>query len=107
MGKISLKHARLAESVSVALVKDEESGVRFWRYRYVTSSKSGTFRKYEKKDYDFEEFNSLLQFKSRIEYERELEKNLKENISNNTDGINIRVEPYMPKGLLLKSKITK
>tara|TARA_R110000796_G_scaffold73774_2_gene165749 strand:- start:586 stop:828 length:243 start_codon:yes stop_codon:yes gene_type:complete len=79
MGKISLKHARLGESISVALVKDEETQVRFWRYRYVTFSKSGTFRKYDKKDYAYEEFNSLEQFKGRIEYERKLEKNSLEN----------------------------
>ena len=69
MGKLSIKHARLNPSVSVSLVKDEDSGVLNWRYRFLTISKNGTYRKHELIDYDYEEFNSLVEFKSRIEYE--------------------------------------
>jgi len=69
MGKLSLKHARLDPSVSVSLVKDEDTGLLNWRYRFLTISKNGTYRKHELIDYDYEEFSSLEEFKSRIEYE--------------------------------------
>ena len=69
MGKLSIKHSRLEPSVSVSLVKDEDSGVLNWRYRFLTISKNGTYRKHELIDYDYEEFSSLEEFKSRIEYE--------------------------------------
>ena len=69
MGKLSLKHARLDPSVSVSLVKDEDPGLLNWRYRFLTISKNGTYRKHELIDYDYEEFSSLEEFKSRIEYE--------------------------------------
>lgn len=81
MGKLSLKHSRLKPSVSVSLVKDEESGILNWRYRFLTISKNGTYRKHELIDYDYEEFNSLSEFKSRIEYEIDLAKRVKENLN--------------------------
>ena len=80
MGKLSLKHARIDPSVSVSLVKDENSGVLNWRYRFLTISKNGTYRKHELKDYDYEEFSTLEEFKSRIEYERYQAKVAEENL---------------------------
>jgi hypothetical protein len=74
MAKISVEHSRLAPSVSVALVKDEDSGEKLWRYRFVFSGKSGTYIKHDFKDYAYEEFSSLDQFKRKIEYQRESEK---------------------------------
>ena len=81
MAKLSLKQSRLKPSVSVSLVKDEESGILNWRYRFLTISKNGTYRKHELIDYDYEEFNSLSEFKSRIEYEIDLAKRVKENLN--------------------------
>ena len=80
MGKISINHARLAPSVSVALVKDEKSSIKLWRYRFIVKSKSGTYIKHDFKDYSFKEFSSLEEFKNSIEYERESEKNQLQNI---------------------------
>jgi hypothetical protein len=79
MGKISVEHSRLAPSVSVALVKDEDSGVKVWRYRFLFTSRSGTAFKHSLKDYAYEDFDNLEQFKSRIEFQRQAEKNLLEN----------------------------
>jgi hypothetical protein len=70
MGKISLEHARLDPSVSVSLVIDEITKVKNWRYRFLVVSTDGTYRKHDLKDYHFEDFDSISQFKSRIEYER-------------------------------------
>jgi hypothetical protein len=80
MGKLSLKHARLDTSVSVSLVKDENTGVLNWRYRFLTISKNGTYRKHELIDYDYNEFSTLAEFKSRIEYEIYQAKVAEENI---------------------------
>tara|TARA_R110000796_G_scaffold172683_1_gene289683 strand:+ start:531 stop:773 length:243 start_codon:yes stop_codon:yes gene_type:complete len=79
MGKLSLKHARLDPSVSVSLIKDEDSGVMNWRYRFLILSKNGTYRKHDLRDYGYHEFSSLEEFKSRIEYEIALEKTMNEN----------------------------
>jgi|TARA_R110000824_G_scaffold177162_2_gene356459 hypothetical protein len=80
MGKLSLRHARLDPSVSVSLVKDEESGHLNWRYRYVVISKNGTYRKHEMKDYEYGEFRDFDEFKSRIEFERYQAKADKDNL---------------------------
>lgn len=80
MGKLSIKHSRIDPSVSVSLVKDENSGVLNWRYRFLTISKNGTSRKHELKDYDYEDFSTLEEFKSRIEYERYQAKVAEENL---------------------------
>jgi|TARA_R110000744_G_scaffold62316_1_gene128581 hypothetical protein len=80
MGKLSLRHARLDPSVSVSLVKDEESGHLNWRYRYVVISKNGTYRKHEMKDYEYVEFRDFDEFKSRIEFERDKAKAYKDNL---------------------------
>lgn len=80
MGKLSLKHARLDPSVSVSLVKDEYTGVMNWRYRFLTISKNGTYRKHDLIDYNYEEFSTLAEFKSRIEYERYQAKVAEENL---------------------------
>lgn len=74
-----MKHARLRPSVSVSLIKDDVTGVLNWRYRFLVVSKNGTYRKHDLKDYPYDEFNSLVEFKSRIEYQRELEKTAIEN----------------------------
>tara|TARA_R110000744_G_scaffold161031_2_gene277488 strand:- start:553 stop:783 length:231 start_codon:yes stop_codon:yes gene_type:complete len=76
MGKLSLKHARLDPSVSVSLVKDEDTNVLNWRYRFLTLSKNGTYRKHDLKDYHYSEFNTLEEFKSRIENEIRISKNM-------------------------------
>ena len=80
MGKLSLKHARLDPSVSVSLIKDEDTGVFNWRYRFLTVSKNGTYRKHDLKDYDYNEFKSIEEFKSRIEHERYQTKVAEENL---------------------------
>ena len=73
MGKTSLKHHRLEENASVALVRDDETKVLVWRYRFYKFSKNGTSLNFMFTDYAHEEFSSLNDFRSRIEYERELE----------------------------------
>jgi len=75
MGKIAMKHERIKPSVSVSLIKDDVTGVLNWRYRFLVVSKNGTYRKHELKDYDYLEFNNLQEFKARIEYEIQKEKN--------------------------------
>jgi len=75
MGKIAMKHERIQPSVSVSLIKDDVTGVLNWRYRFLVVSKNGTYRKHELKDYDYLEFNNLQEFKARIEYEIQKEKN--------------------------------
>ena len=79
MGKLSLKHSRLDPSVSVSLIKDEDTGVMNWRYRFLIVSNNGTYRKHDLKDYDYDEFSTLAEFKSRIEYERYQAKVAEEN----------------------------
>lgn len=79
MGKLSLKHARLSPSVSVSLIKDENTGVLNWRYRFLTISKNGTYRKHELIDYDYNEFSTLAEFMSRIQYEIHQDKVAEEN----------------------------
>lgn len=70
-----MKHERIKPSVSVSLIKDDVTGVLNWRYRFLVVSKNGTYRKHELKDYDYLEFNNLQEFKARIEYEIQKEKN--------------------------------
>ena len=70
-----MNHERIKPSVSVSLIKDDVTGVLNWRYRFLVVSKNGTYRKHELKDYDYLEFNNLQEFKARIEYEIQKEKN--------------------------------
>jgi len=70
MSKKTLEHARLDPSVSVSLVIDEVTNEKNWRYRFIVVSTDGTYIKHDLKDYHFNDFDSISQFKSRIEYER-------------------------------------
>jgi len=59
--KTSLKHCRLSYSESIALIKDDESGVRNWRYRYFKSGRGKTIQLYN--DYPYKKFKDIDIFK--------------------------------------------
>ena len=71
MGKLSLRHRRISESISVALVKDTKTDVKVWRHRFLGTKTNGMSGRQTFKDYSFECFRSIEEFKLYIEKEIE------------------------------------
>ena len=79
MGKLLIRHSRISPNVSVSLVKDSETGIFLWRYRFAENSKANIYLRQKFIDYTHDQFGSIEKFRNYIEREIEVKKRKLEN----------------------------